>query len=37
MARGIGLSLSRQIMQMHKGQLIAKSKPGKETVFEMKI
>ena len=34
---GIGLSLSRQIMQMHKGQLIAKSKPGKETVFEMKI
>ncbi|XOV91742.1 MAG: PAS domain-containing sensor histidine kinase [Bacteroidota bacterium] len=34
---GIGLSLSRQILRMHKGQLTARSIPGKETVFEMRI
>ncbi len=34
---GIGLSLSRQIMKLHGGQLIARSVPGKETVFEMRI
>ncbi len=34
---GIGLSLSRQIMTVHGGQLIASSVPGKETVFEMRI
>jgi len=34
---GIGLSLSRQIMKLHRGQLSARSVPGKETVFEMKI
>ena len=34
---GIGLSLSRQIMKLHKGQLTGRSAPGKETVFEMKI
>ncbi|CAM9918522.1 unnamed protein product [Chrysoparadoxa australica] len=34
---GIGLSLSRQIMKLHKGELMARSTPGKETVFEMRI
>lgn len=32
---GIGLSLSRRIMKMHKGDLKVKSIPGKETVFTM--
>lgn len=32
---GIGLSLSRQIMQLHGGQLIAESKPGTGTTFSM--
>jgi nitrogen fixation/metabolism regulation signal transduction histidine kinase len=32
---GIGLSLSRQIMQLHGGSLQVKSTPGKETVFSM--
>lgn len=34
---GIGLSLSRQIIRMHGGQLIAYSTPGKETTFIIKI
>ncbi len=32
---GIGLSLSRQIMRMHKGLISYKSTPGKETVFSL--
>lgn len=32
---GIGLSLSRQIMRMHKGTLTVSSEPGKETVFSL--
>jgi len=32
---GIGLSLSRQIMQLHGGQLKAESTPGKGSVFAM--
>jgi nitrogen fixation/metabolism regulation signal transduction histidine kinase len=32
---GIGLSLSRQIMQMHKGAISVKSKPGEGTVFTL--
>jgi nitrogen fixation/metabolism regulation signal transduction histidine kinase len=32
---GIGLSLSRQIMQLHGGSLQVHSIPGKETVFSM--
>lgn len=32
---GIGLSLSRQIMRMHKGLIRYKSAPGKETVFSL--
>ncbi len=32
---GIGLSLSRQIMRLHKGSISASSVPGKETVFEL--
>ncbi len=32
---GIGLSLSRRIMKMHKGDLKVKSIPGSETVFTM--
>jgi len=32
---GIGLSLSRQIMHMHGGQIIATSKPGIETSFSL--
>jgi len=34
---GIGLSLSRQIMKLHGGQLTARSVLGKKTVFEMRI
>jgi len=30
---GIGLSISRQIMKVHGGNLKVKSVPGKETVF----
>jgi len=32
---GIGLSLSRQIMQMHKGAISVKSKPAEGTVFTL--
>ncbi len=32
---GIGLSISRQIMRMHRGNLKVRSLPGKETVFCM--
>ncbi len=32
---GIGLSLSRQIMRMHRGMISYKSSPGKETVFSL--
>jgi signal transduction histidine kinase len=32
---GIGLSLSRQIMQMHKGSISVRSKQGEGTVFTM--
>ena len=32
---GIGLSLSRQIIKMHKGRLTFKSVPGRETVFSI--
>ncbi len=32
---GIGLSLSREIMRMHKGSINVRSKPGKETVFTL--
>lgn len=32
---GIGLSLSRQIMQMHKGSISVRSKPGEGTTFTM--
>lgn len=32
---GIGLSLSRQIMRLHKGSISARSIPGKETTFEL--
>jgi two-component system nitrogen regulation sensor histidine kinase NtrY len=32
---GIGLSISRQIMRMHRGNLKVRSVPGKETVFCM--
>jgi signal transduction histidine kinase len=32
---GIGLSLSRQIMRMHRGRISYKSTPGKETVFSL--
>jgi len=34
---GIGLSLSRQIMQMHNGNLTVASEPGVKTVFKMKF
>lgn len=34
---GIGLSLSRQIMQMHNGNLSVESEPGVRTVFTMKF
>ena len=32
---GIGLSLSRQIMQMHKGSISVRSKPGEGSVFTL--
>lgn len=32
---GIGLSLSRQIIRLHKGSITARSNPGKETIFEL--
>lgn len=32
---GIGLSLSRQIMRLHKGSISARSTPGRETTFEL--
>ena len=32
---GIGLSLSRQIMQLHNGQLTADSKPGEGSTFSL--
>lgn len=32
---GIGLSLSRQIMHLHKGSIAVKSKPGEGTVFSL--
>jgi two-component system nitrogen regulation sensor histidine kinase NtrY len=32
---GIGLSISRQIIQLHKGSISVKSEPGAETVFEI--
>lgn len=32
---GIGLSLSRQIMHLHKGSITVKSKPGEGTVFTL--
>lgn len=34
---GIGLSLSRQIMQMHNGSLTAKSEPGVKTIFTLRF
>jgi signal transduction histidine kinase len=34
---GIGLSLSRQIMQMHNGSLSVESEPGVRTVFKLKF
>ena len=34
---GIGLSLSRQIMQMHNGNLTVESEPGVRTVFAMRF
>lgn len=32
---GIGLSLSRQIMQMHKGSISVRSRPGEGAIFSM--
>jgi len=34
---GIGLSLSRQIMRMHRGDLTARSTPDIETVFTLRF
>ena len=34
---GIGLALSRQIMRLHKGQLLCNSEEGKGTVFTLKF
>jgi len=34
---GIGLSLSRQVMQLHNGTISASSKPGVETVFTLRF
>jgi two-component system, NtrC family, nitrogen regulation sensor histidine kinase NtrY len=32
---GIGLSLSRQIMHLHKGSILVRSKPEEGTVFTL--
>jgi signal transduction histidine kinase len=34
---GIGLSLSRQILQMHNGGLTVESEPGVKTVFSLRF
>jgi signal transduction histidine kinase len=34
---GIGLSLCREIMRMHRGTIHVRSKPGEETVFTMRF
>jgi len=34
---GIGLSLSRQIMRLHRGELIAESEPGGPTTFTLRF
>ena len=34
---GIGLSLSREIMRLHKGSITVRSKPDKETVFTLQF
>ena len=34
---GIGLSLSRQIMRLHKGTISVSSKPGVQTIFKLKF
>jgi signal transduction histidine kinase len=34
---GIGLSLSRQIMQLHNGTLNVESEPGVRTVFTLRF
>ena len=34
---GIGLSLSRQIMHLHRGSISARSRPGEETVFTLRF
>ncbi len=34
---GIGLSLSREIMRLHKGNITVRSKPGVETVFTLQF
>jgi signal transduction histidine kinase len=34
---GIGLSLSRQILQMHNGTLSVESDPGVKTVFSLRF
>jgi len=34
---GIGLSLTRQIMRLHRGSVTAASSPGKETVFTLRF
>jgi nitrogen fixation/metabolism regulation signal transduction histidine kinase len=34
---GIGLSLSRQIMRMHKGTIAVNTKPGKQTTFFLRF
>jgi signal transduction histidine kinase len=34
---GIGLSLSRQIMRLHRGAITARSEPNVETVFTLRF
>ncbi len=34
---GIGLSLSRQIIRLHGGNISVKSRPGVETLFTLKL
>lgn len=34
---GIGLSLSRQIMRLHRGTILVRSDPGRETVFTLQF